>query len=317
MKSLFFASAVCAALFAGVVLAQSDMDRVLHGTAASDRYQILNGNTVPPAAEEPSFVEWMRGVEKELGQRKSNLVIGFVATAGLHTLMQGAKERSWPDDCDAGPDQFCPRRDWERELVFLFQRTSDRVEAIAKLWCEDPARGGSLRKLPRRSGRDGYFCEVNGMATAALIPTPDAPFQWWAIEPAKLDEGFEGYQAAFRTHGFRSRAVVDADVAAQRLALQRQEEERYRLETERLENKRVHDVPKMRQIGTRLCRDHSDKQLESTIRFVGFTEGVSPDNGKIQIRVVEAQVINAPNLRPGGFQPHITWDDPMNWELCE
>lgn len=65
------------------------------------------------------------------------------------------------------------------------------------------------------------------------------------------------------------------------------------------------------QIGARICRQ------DGSTRYVGFTEGVSPDNGKIQIRVVDATLGNSSTLRPGDFEPSIIWAHPDDWELCE
>lgn len=64
-------------------------------------------------------------------------------------------------------------------------------------------------------------------------------------------------------------------------------------------------------IGTRICR------IESGIRYVGYTEAVSPDNGKIQIRVADAHFDGHPRSHPGGFQPSILWGNPDDWDLCE
>ena len=70
-------------------------------------------------------------------------------------------------------------------------------------------------------------------------------------------------------------------------------------------------VSEKRKIGARICR------IEDGIRYVGFTEGVSPDNGKIQIRVAYAHLGGGAGSTPGGFQPSIIWDAPDRWELCE
>lgn len=64
-------------------------------------------------------------------------------------------------------------------------------------------------------------------------------------------------------------------------------------------------------IGARICQDNGG------VRYVGFTEGVSDDTGKIQIRIADAMVGGNPRMRPGGFQPSIIWDTPDAWELCE
>ena len=66
-----------------------------------------------------------------------------------------------------------------------------------------------------------------------------------------------------------------------------------------------------RKIGARICR------IDGGIRYVGFTEGVSPDNGKIRIRVADAQLGGHASSTLGGFQPSIIWDAPDRWELCE
>lgn len=65
------------------------------------------------------------------------------------------------------------------------------------------------------------------------------------------------------------------------------------------------------QIGARICR------TQDGVGYVGYTEAVSPDNGKIQIRVAEAMYGGHPGLRPGGFQPSIIWAHPDAWELCD
>lgn len=42
-----------------------------------------------------------------------------------------------------------------------------------------------------------------------------------------------------------------------------------------------------------------------------------PDNGKIRIRVVEAQLGGRAGSTPDRFLPSIAWDSPDRWELCE
>lgn len=74
--------------------------------------------------------------------------------------------------------------------------------------------------------------------------------------------------------------------------------------------KAVAEIPRKREIGARICR------LERNVTYVGYTEKVSPDNGKIQIRVAKAYLTDSPNLAPGGFREEILWDVPENWELC-
>lgn len=66
-------------------------------------------------------------------------------------------------------------------------------------------------------------------------------------------------------------------------------------------------APLKRRIGSKLCK------FETWRTFIGFTEGVSPDLDRIQIRVVAA---NSRGL-PLEFREQIIWDSPANWRLCE
>ena len=87
-----------------------------------------------------------------------------------------------------------------------------------------------------------------------------------------------------------------------------QEEARLQVEAER---KR----PQISQIGASICK------IEKGIAYGGYTEGRSPDNGKIQVRITEARYVQ-PNgrvspLRIDGYQAQIVWDSPDNWQVCE
>jgi hypothetical protein len=83
------------------------------------------------------------------------------------------------------------------------------------------------------------------------------------------------------------------------------------LAEEQLRQQMATQNPKKRMIGTRVC------QSRGIWVAIGYTEAVSPDNGKIQIRIADEQGANAPSIHPGGFQPSIIWDDPTIWELCD
>lgn len=71
------------------------------------------------------------------------------------------------------------------------------------------------------------------------------------------------------------------------------------------------NLPVVTKIGARICKN------AGAVVFVGFTEGRSPDNEKIQIRVSDAFYQGHPSLRPEGFVPSITWDYPSQWQPCE
>ncbi len=62
-------------------------------------------------------------------------------------------------------------------------------------------------------------------------------------------------------------------------------------------------------IGAQICK------TAQGVTYTGFTENISPNNGKIQIRVAAARFGNS-GLAPGNFSPSIIWDSPENWELC-
>ena len=66
-----------------------------------------------------------------------------------------------------------------------------------------------------------------------------------------------------------------------------------------------------RQVGARLCK------MVDQWQFVGFTEAISPDNGKLQIRVVDQRHAGTSRLRPKGFREQIVWEHPDHWTLCE
>ncbi len=285
------------------------------------RLEAIRASTdVPDPSLESSFVEWMRGVEKEIGDKRTRRVLGFLFTAGLHTALEAQDEASWPDSCDSRGASFCPRSDWNKEMIFLLGITRlQEMVPIMAIWCEHPARGGKVVSARQSGGRGAAFCDVNGVPIAGIIHDNTPSFEkWWAIEPvasAAIDSS--AVKAAFALQGFTSRANL-ALQREQREARRARDEARRaqdlqaqaRLAMERMEYKRDNELPRIRQIGSRICR------VDSGVRYIGFTEGVSPDNGRIQIRVSDAHADGYPGLRPGGFQSSIIWDDPMNWDIC-
>lgn len=70
-------------------------------------------------------------------------------------------------------------------------------------------------------------------------------------------------------------------------------------------------APLKQQIGARLCK------TQDAWQFIGFTEAVSPDTGKIKIRIVDQLRVGTSGVRAGGFQEQITWEHPDQWSLCE
>lgn len=86
-----------------------------------------------------------------------------------------------------------------------------------------------------------------------------------------------------------------------------QEEARRQSEAERTR-------PLKTQIGAGICK------LQRGVLFEGFTEAKSPDNNKIQIRIVRASFSSdgQPSpVSPAGFKEQIIWDDPDLWQMCQ
>lgn len=69
--------------------------------------------------------------------------------------------------------------------------------------------------------------------------------------------------------------------------------------------------PMKRKIGAKLCK------TERRITYIAFTEAVSPDLDRIQIRVSAATYGPPAHLAVADFREQILWDDPINWQLCE
>lgn len=123
----------------------------------------------------------------------------------------------------------------------------------------------------------------------------------WRSERVSLD------LAPFAGKRYRDEAEYQAALLQHEKAVQ----DAGRAEMEAAWDKEQRTLPRKRQIGARLCRD------EGRWQFVGFTEGVSPDNGKVQIRVIGQHAAGSPSLQAGGFKEHIIWDAPEAWSLCE
>lgn len=131
---------------------------------------------------------------------------------------------------------------------------------------------------------------ANGTAVRVFEPTGDP------MAPA--------YVAALRGVGFRTKEEVAKD-RAQAAVKEREAAARAVAEADR----RAAMLPTMRQRGTRVCR------AEGGNTWVGFVEDST--DAKLQIRVVNAFNTRVPQYQVGGFQPHIIWDVPSRWELCE
>lgn len=72
-------------------------------------------------------------------------------------------------------------------------------------------------------------------------------------------------------------------------------------------------LPLVRKIGARVCKPADYKTGFNTV--VGFVEALADE--KVQIRITDSYYRDNPNHKTPGFAPSITWDDPLNWNLCE
>ena len=75
--------------------------------------------------------------------------------------------------------------------------------------------------------------------------------------------------------------------------------------------RRSADNESKQKIGARLCK------VSGNITYVGFTENVSPDNGKVQLRISSAFQTNSPSRLVPDIKESIIWEDPTLWDLCE
>jgi hypothetical protein len=119
------------------------------------------------------------------------------------------------------------------------------------------------------------------------------------LEPTR-DPMAPAYVGTLRGTGYQT----SADLAAARQRISEREMHRA-IEAER----RAALLPRMRMRGTRVCH------LEGGNTWMGFVEDSTED--KLQIRVVAAYRTGLPQINIGGFQPHVTWDVPARWQLCE
>ncbi|WP_138922480.1 hypothetical protein [Hylemonella gracilis] len=97
--------------------------------------------------------------------------------------------------------------------------------------------------------------------------------------------------------------------------IQRQEQQAAARAAEK--QRKIANLPYIRKVGAQICREwpYSIGHGQISVIEVGYVEGVT--NDKVQIRISRAYLKVAPNSSPGGFQPSIIWDDPMNWDLCQ
>lgn len=131
---------------------------------------------------------------------------------------------------------------------------------------------------------------ANGTAVRVFEPTGDL------MAPA--------YVSALRGVGFRGKEDLARD-RERAAAIEREVAARASAEADR----RAALLPAMRQRGTRVCH------AEGGNTWVGFVEDST--DAKLQIRVVSAFNTRVPQYQVGGFQPHIVWDVPSRWDLCD
>lgn len=197
---------------------------------------------------------------------------------------------------------------------------SGQYRLVTRWWCEPNTKASSVDSAKveysalcsRLGGQfQGDFCVKSSNADdvlfmAQIIRTPKSCANGTSVrvvEPTGTASA-PTYLATLRSLGFRTRQDRAAD-QANAASLARSHERQLALEAER----RAAMLPRMRERGTRVCR------VEGGNTVVGFVEDSTET--KLQIRVVSAYRTGVPSLQLGGFQPHITWDAPVRWELCD
>jgi len=91
-------------------------------------------------------------------------------------------------------------------------------------------------------------------------------------------------------------------------ALRLQEEERIKFE---------HYQTRMRENAKRIVESGRGTQVCSTkgrFFYIGIVTNIAGE--KVQIVVQDMFLKGSSTIRPSGFQPHFTWDDPKNWHIC-
>lgn len=154
------------------------------------------------------------------------------------------------------------------------------------------------RKTIRNDIRDSFgvfSCEKNGHS------------QW------VVDISNSGTLRTFT--GMGTTQVTNITIAAtnktnftQKLAQQDNKVKEYHAAQQREHMKYLENTDKKKIKGTALCKDTNGYV------YLAFTEDSGAEN--IKINIVNAYLKGSPNIHPGGFSVHTTWDSPNNWYLC-
>ena len=200
---------------------------------------------------------------------------------------------------------------WEADLAIEARQRSAAITSLLGDRCSKLGGSLSKEKYQTKAYTTGFasFCEGNGIVHFMYSEYGDGGgMHRLNIAEPKVSgaDGGKDYYAFLTTYGYvaaeaKKTAQAEAEFAAAALSGQRRADA-IRLNWER---------PIKRQIGTRICR------MDRGIQYIGFVEQVSPDNGKIQIRVADARYGDHSSVRPGGFAPSVIWANPDAWDLCE
>lgn len=164
--------------------------------------------------------------------------------------------------------------------------------------------------------------------TLAVFP---AEVVWYKQKGAYLDPSMPWWERQYWTFGCYPTVVLPSDrlLASEKPMIRVVNEADYVAAQEKLthamanlarddEARRLRQLERERplksQIGASICK------LNGRVLWQGFTEGISPDNGKIQIRIWRASYPDngrPSSLSPSGFQPAVVWESPDGWKLCE
>jgi len=221
------------------------------------------------------------------------------------------------------PERFIDRvsQEWILEPIRFKVRRSAEVDgrsyALVPLMKQLDSSTALVTYMPFVDERLSRRCGSEVLHYAAIdLETGKLARKTWinAEQPCDLDDKW-GREFLFNKKSIPTQISVfkfgSVEQGRAAWALEKQEEEeKARAYQARRDFENRATAAEKRQIGATVCRAHQG------VGYAGYTEQVSPDTGKIRIRIVR-------HFNPATSQfllnrPHEEniWDDPDNWYVC-
>lgn len=172
--------------------------------------------------------------------------------------------------------------------------------------------------------KDTAGCRANVQHFAAIdMDTQELHDRTWIFTRSDCDIGDRwdqrfwlapGYSAdGFQVRQESASAVAERRAAGQRAAqlAEQREHEAKREERRQHEELMQAEAPAKRQIGATVC------QKGNVTGYAGYTEQVSPDTGRIRVRIVRHFESSTGRFLMTRPPEENVWDDPDNWYLCD